>query len=184
MALPTQAQPSVGFAPQSQHIAVNIQINSPPASVAVDPKHSTGSRSFFGRMVETISHSERYQKLADRINRSTRALSEMAIDIGHAMKILGKETWKGVSYGALAGLGAGGVITALCPPLVGTAFTASISAGVTAGGLIGSQIGLDKAIGHFNAARKARKAQAEAELIEQQRRDVVNNPFSEQAQAV
>ena len=165
----------------AQNVYTSPPTVQPPPPEVPEAQGLSGSSTFLGRMVEKITQSKRYQKAASFTSKATKPLREMAIDIGNALKILGKETWKGVSYGALGGLGAGMAITVLCPPLVGPAFTASITAGVTAGGIIGIQIGWDKAVDQFNAARKARRAEveveaeAEANFIRQQQ----SNEFAE-----
>lgn len=170
--------------PFTQNINISVNTSSPPATTEqqtevaqrmLKSQQPRASKSFLGRMVQRFTESRKCQKATAYTREAFRPLKEMAIDICSAMKILGKETWKGTTWGILGGFGAGVVVTALCPPLVGTAFTAGITSGATAGGIIGCQIGLDKAIDYFNAARKARKE--EAELIQQQQLNTTTNPF-------
>ena len=175
------------FTCHTQHI--NISVNTPPPAVfeqqteitprMLEAQQPRASRSFLGRMVQRFTESKRYQKAASYAKEAVKPLKEMTIDVCGALKIVGKETWKGATWGILGGFAAGFLITAYCPPLVGTAFTAGVSAGATAGGIIGFQIGLDKAVDFFNAARRARKAEAYAEM-QQQITGVPHNPFQEQ----
>lgn len=172
MGYPTMQQPNVGFATTPPPVVININqqqttVTQQPMPTTARPQGSNDAQTFLGRFVNKITQSERYQKAAAFTEQTFKPLKEWAIDFTGALKILGKETWKGVSYGALSGLAAGAVVTVLCPPLMGPAFTACITAGITAGGITGYLCGAAKASDFYEQARQARKD--EADLIEQQR---------------
>ena len=180
MALPNGVQPNVGYG-ASPHVVININPSQPPVVTEqptprmLEAQQPRASRSYLGRMVSKITQSKKYQELAaltkkafKPLNEYAIDLNEYAIDLGGALKIMAKETWKGVSYGALSGLAAGAVATYVCPPLVGPAFTACITAGVVAGGIIGYLSGAAKASDHFEAARQARRDEANVVNHQQQ----------------
>ena len=176
MALPNEVQPHVGYG-ASPHVVINInQQQTPVVAEQITPRmleaqEPRAPRSFLGRMVSKITQSRKYQELAALTKKAFKPINEYAIDLGGALKIMAKETWKGVSSGALTGLAAGAVATYVCPPLVGPAFTASITAGVVAGGIIGYLSGAAKASDYFEAARQARRNEAAVVSQQQQQRE-------------
>ena len=177
MAYPTAPQQPVGFAPQSQHIAVNIQVNHQQPPVVIEPRQSGSSKGFLGRMVEKITQSQRYQKASAFTETQYKSFKEWAIDFASAARILTKETWNGVKCGALIGLAGGAVGTFLCPPLIGTAFTVSITAGITTGLIFGYLNGSVKASDYWTEARAARNQAQEATVPQTIAQEQPGNPF-------